>query len=69
MWLRRGGSTWPFPKEMPPGGGYRAVFEMKRCCLKDIGAKLFPCLGFGEDAMAKRARAIATFLSVANFED
>jgi hypothetical protein len=47
----------------------RAVFEVDRCCLKDIVTKFFPCLCFGEDAMAKSPRAIATFLSVANFED
>jgi hypothetical protein len=48
---------------------HRAVFEVKRRCLKDIGAKFFPCLCLGEDAMAKGARAIASLLSVANFED
>ena len=46
-----------------------AVFEVDRYCLKDIGSKFFPCLCFGEDAMAQRPCAIATFLSVANFED
>jgi len=46
-----------------------AVFEVNRYCLKDIGAKFFPCLCFGKDAVAQGARAIATFLGVANFED
>jgi len=45
---------------------YLTVFEMDRCCLKDIGTKLFPCLRFGEDTVAKRPRAITTFFSVAN---
>jgi hypothetical protein len=48
---------------------HRAVFEMDRYCLKDISTKFFPCFRFGEDAMAKRSRVIATLLSVANFED
>jgi hypothetical protein len=48
---------------------HRGVFEVDRYGLKDIGTKLFPCFCFGEDAMAKRSRAIATLLGVANFED
>ena len=47
----------------------RAVFEMDRHRLKDIGAKFVPCLRFGEDAMAEGARAIAALFGVANFED
>jgi hypothetical protein len=35
----------------------RAAFEVDRYRLKDIGAKFFPCLGFGEDAMTKRAQS------------
>jgi hypothetical protein len=35
---------------------HRAAFEVHRYCLKDIGAKFFPCLCFGEDAMTKRAQ-------------
>src|ERR1035438_750410 len=45
------------------------VFEVERCCLKDIGAKFFPCLRFGKDGSPKRARAVAALLGVANFED
>jgi hypothetical protein len=48
---------------------YWAVFKVDGYRLKNIGAKFFPCLCFSEDAVAKRARAIAAFLSVANFED
>src|SRR5258708_38202978 len=48
---------------------HRTVFEVERYCLRDIGTKFFPCLAFGEDAMAECARAIATFLSAADFED
>ena len=48
---------------------HRAVFEVDRYRLKDIGTKFFPCLCFGEDAMSERSRAIATLLRVANFED
>ena len=47
----------------------RAVFKMERRRFKDIGTKFFPWLCFGEDGMAQSTRAIATFLSVANFED
>jgi len=42
-------------------GMHRAAFEVDRYRLKSIGAKFFPCLRFGEDAMAKRARAVANF--------
>jgi len=44
----------------------RTVFEVERCCLKDIGTKFFPRFRLGEDAMAKCPGAIAAFLSVAN---
>src|ERR1035441_9382554 len=50
-------------------GMHRAVFEVKRCCLKNVGAKFSPCLRFSEDGMAESAGAIAAFLSVTNFED
>ena len=45
------------------------VFEMKRCRFKNIGAKFFPRLCFREDCVAKRTRAISTFLRIANLED
>ena len=48
---------------------HRAVFEVDRYCLQNILTKFFPCLCFGEDAMAKSPRAITTFFGVANFED
>ena len=47
----------------------RPVFKMERRRFKDIGTKVFPCLCFSEDGMAQSTRAIATFLSVAKFED
>jgi hypothetical protein len=50
-------------------GLYRAIFEVKRCCLKNVGAKFFPRLCFGEDAMAESVRTVATFPGVANFEN
>ena len=50
-------------------GMHRAAFEVDRYGFKHIGAKLFPCLRFGEDAVAQRARAITAFLGVANLED
>jgi len=46
-----------------------AIFKMKRCCLKNIGTKVLPGLSLGEDGMAQRARAIAAFLSIVDFED
>lgn len=50
-------------------GMHRAVFEVYGYRLQDVLTKLFPGLCFGEDAVAKSPRAIATFLGVANFED
>ena len=47
----------------------RAILEVKRGCLKNIGAKLIPSLSFREDGMAQCTRAVATLLPVANFED
>jgi hypothetical protein len=55
--------------QLHQSGMHRAVFEVDRYCLQDILAKFFPRLCFGEDAMAKSPRTIATFLSVANLED
>jgi hypothetical protein len=46
----------------------RGIFEVERCRLKNIGAKLIPGFPFGENGMAQRARTIAAFLAVANFE-
>ena len=46
---------------------HRAAFEVYRNRLKDIGAKFFPSPRFGEDAMTKRARVVAAFVSVVNF--
>src|SRR5690242_9923123 len=46
-----------------------SIFEVERCCLKNIGAELIPSLCFREDGMAQRTRAVATFLRVAHFED
>ena len=48
---------------------HRPIFEVDGYRLKNIGAKFFPCLGFGEDTVTKRAGTIAAFLSVANLED
>lgn len=45
------------------------IFKVERCCLKDIGTTFFPCLCFGENAMAQRLRTVAVFLGVANLED
>src|ERR1035438_2947162 len=50
-------------------GMHGAVFEVKRCCLKDVGAKFVPCLRFSEDGVPERPDAIAAFLRVANFEN
>lgn len=47
----------------------RAVFEVDRDRLVYIGPKFFPCFRFGEDGVAERTRAVATFAGVANFED
>jgi hypothetical protein len=46
-----------------------AVFEVKRGRVEDVGAKFIPRFGFRENGMAQCARTVATFLSVANFED
>ena len=47
----------------------RAIFEVKRYCLNNVGAKFIPSLGFRKDGMAQGTRAVATFLPVAYFED
>jgi len=47
----------------------RGVFEVKRCCLENVGANFFPGLSLCEDGMAQGTRAEATFLPVADFED
>ena len=52
----------------PPGKRW-TFFEVERSSLKNIGTKIFPCLGFGEDAIAKRPRAVAALLGVAYLED
>ena len=46
-----------------------AVFKVGRDRFQDIGAKLLPCLCFGEDSVAQRACVIAAFLRIANLED
>src|ERR1035441_871609 len=55
--------------ELHEAGMRGAVFKMKRCCLKNIGTKFLPGLCLGEDCMAQRAREIAAFLRIVNFED
>ena len=45
------------------------ILKMKRYSLKNIGTKFLPGLCLGEDSMAQRAREIAAFLSIVNFED
>jgi hypothetical protein len=52
-----------------PTGVNFSVFEMKRGCLEDVGAELLPGVSFSKDGVAKRTRAIAAFLSVADFEN
>jgi len=44
----------------------RGIFEMKRRCFENVGAKFFPGLRFREDGMTQRTRAVATLLPVAN---
>ena len=45
------------------------ILKMKRYSLKNIGTKFLPGVCLGEDGMAQRAREIAAFLSIVNFED
>ena len=45
------------------------VLEVERRRFKNIGTELFPGLRFREDRIAQRPRAIASFLSVTNFEN
>ena len=50
-------------------GTRRVVLKVQSDCLQNIGTELFPRVAFGEDGMAQRTRAKATFLCVANLED
>ena len=55
--------------ELHEAGMRGVMLEMKRYCLKNIGTKFLPGLCLGEDCMAQRAREIAAFLRIVNFED
>jgi hypothetical protein len=55
--------------ELHEAGMLGVILEMKRYSLKNIGTKFLPGLCLGEDGMAQRAREIAAFLSIVNFED
>ena len=45
------------------------VFKMKGGRFEYVGAEIFPSFSFGEDGMAQRPGAEATFFGIANLED
>ena len=45
------------------------IFKMKRHRLQNVGSKLVPGLGFGENTVAEGSGVVAPFVRVANFED
>ena len=55
--------------ELHEAGMRGVILKMKRYSFKNIGTKFLPGLCLGEDGMAQRAREIATFLSIVNFQD